>query len=379
MATIETIVRPVAVKTLSLDKLPTRRSSGSVQSSAGVLHSESPRSLVDVFLIGPENAAVNGLFATETIQNLGDYSPVFLYGPNGSGKSSLAYSLAARYCRAFSKAEPVFTTGGDFARAYAAAVHADDMDRFRQRFRGLGILVIDGLHELAPKESAQIELSMTIDALEQLRSPVVITAMSLPPTIRGIRSSLVSRCIRGLSVGIEYPGKAVRRKLLQLFSKALDTRLNDHELDQLSSRLPDPTSAVELYSVLMNWLHQERVERSISPEAIQHTLSQIIEAKRVLATPTIPEIAKRVAKECRLKLTDLRGATRRSQVVRARSLAMSLARKWTELSFQQIGAYFGNRDHTTVLHACKKMETELFNDIELSRIASEIARQLNLK
>jgi len=372
-------VRPVAVKTLSLDRLPVRKQTTSGPAVHGILQSESPRALVDVFLVGPENSAINGLFSTETIRTLVNYSPIYLYGPNGSGKSSLAYSLAARYCRLHNRSDPVFTTGGDFARAYAAAVHADDMERFRTRFRGLGILVIDGLQELAKKEPAQIELSMTIDSLEQNRIPVIFTASSLSPTIQGIRPSLVSRCIGGLSIGIEYPGKTARRKLLQLFSKALDTRLRDSELDQLSSRLPEPTSAVELYSVLMNWLHQERVERSISPEAIQHTLQQIIETKRILATPTVSEIAKRVAKECRLKLSDLRGATRRSQIVRARSLAMFLARKWTEQSYQQVGNYFGNRDHTTVLHACRKMETELKDDIDLSRISEEIARQLNLK
>jgi len=373
VAFIETILRPVAVKTLSLDRLPNRKPAG------GLLHSESPRALVNVFLVGPENTALNGLFATDTIQGLADYSPVYLFGPNGCGKSSLAYSLAARYCRLHDRVDPLFITGGDFARAYAAAIHADDMERFRLRFRGSGILVVDGLHELATKEAAQKELSMTIDSLEQNRVPIVVTGTALPTTIRGIRPSIVSRCIRGLSVRIDYPGRTTRRKLLQLFSKALETRLDDQELDRLSNQLPEPTSAVELYSVLMNWLHQERVERSITPEAIQHTLGQIIQAKRILATPTISEIAKRVAKECRLKLSDLRGATRRSQIVRARSLAMFLARKWTDHSYQQVGVYFGNRDHTTVLHACRKMETELKVDIDLSRIAEEVARQLNLK
>jgi chromosomal replication initiator protein len=373
VAAIETILRPMAVKTLSLDRLPARKP------VSGLLQSELPRALIDVYLVGPENNALNGLFATETLKGLVDCSPVYLFGPNGCGKSSLAYSLAARYCRLANQVDPVFITGGDFARSYAAAIHADDMERFRKRFRGASILVIDGLHELATKEAAQIELSMTIDSLEQLGSPMVFTASSLPTTIRGIRPSIVSRSIRGLSVRVEYPGCMTRRKLLQLFSKALDTRLDDQELDRLSSQLPEPTSAVELYSVLMNWLHQERVERSITPEAIQHTLQQIIQAKRILATPTIGDIAKRVAKECRLTLSDLRGGTRRSQIVRARSLAMYLARKWTDHSYQQVGVYFGNRDHTTVLHACRKIETDLTLDIDLSRIAEEIARQLNLK
>ncbi len=361
------------MKTLSLDRLPVRKAVG------GMLQSESPRALVDVFIVGPENNALNGLFATDTVQGLADYSPVYLYGPNGCGKSTLAYSLAARYCRLHAQSDSLFITGGDFARAYAAAIHADDMDRFRLRFRGAGILVVDGLHELATKEAAQTELSMTIDALEHRRVPVIVTGTSLPTTIRGIRPSIVSRCIRGLSVKIDYPGCTTRRKLLQLFSKVLETRLDEQELDRLSNQLPEPTSAVELYSVLVNWLHQERVERSITPEAIQHTLGQIIQAKRLLATPTVSEIAKRVAKECRLKLSDLRGVTRRSQIVRARSLAMFLARKWTDHSYQQVGVYFGNRDHTTVLHACRKMEIELRDDIDLSRIAEEVARQLNLK
>jgi chromosomal replication initiator protein len=194
--------------------------------------------------------------------------------------------------------------------------------------------------------------------------------------MRGLKPALASRCISGLSLAIEFPGHEARRRILTLLSKSLDVRLNSDELDHFASRLSDSISVPELQGLLFKWLHQERIERTLATSTNSVALDRLIDARAQAKIPEIAEIAKHVAKETNVKLSDLRGTTRRSHIVRSRSLAMLIARQLTPLSYQQIGEYFGRRDHTTVIYACRKMAADIVNDLELSRTAEEVKRKL---
>ncbi len=361
-------------KTLSLDRPNPRR-----LGTPGSVSAELPGAILDVFVYGTENESLSDLFSSQRIHDLASLSPVYLYGPNAAGKSVLAASIAARFGRSHQATNIVISNGVDFARALTTAIDSDDMDRFRARFRESRLLVIDGLQDLLSKPASQDELIQTLDRRELDHSPTILTGLTLPNAMRGLKPALASRCIGGLSLPIEYPGPEARRRILTLLAKTLDIRLNSDELNHLASRLSDPISVPELQGLLLKWLHQERVERTLATSTSSVALDRLLDARKLAKTPEISEIAKRVAKETNLKLSDLRGATRKSQIVRARSLAMLLARQMTTLSYQQIGEYFGRRDHSTVLYACKKTETDLVSDLDLSRTAEEVKRQLKRK
>ena len=270
----------------------------------------------------------------------------------------------------------VICNGVDFARALTTAIDADDMDRFRNRFRECSLLVIDGLQDLLTKPAAQDELIQTLDQRQLQHCPTIITGLILPTSMRGLKAALASRCIGGLSLAIHYPGHEARKRILALLSKSLDVRLSPEELNHFANRLTDSISVPELQGLLFKWLHQERIERTISTAATSVALDRLIDARTQSKIPEIAEIAKHVAKETNVKLSDLRGTTRRSNIVRSRSLAMLLARQLTPLSYQQIGEYFGRRDHTTVIYACRKTEVEIASNLELSRAAEEVKRKL---
>jgi chromosomal replication initiator protein len=358
-------------KTLSLDRPVARK--GSAGSPFG---QEVTNPTLDVFVYGEENAAVAGLFRVSQVSRLADWSPVLLFGPHLVGKTSLAASLGARYVRATNSKTTFHCDGGDFARALVTAIESDDMDRFRKRHRECSLLIIDGLQGLTNRTSAQEELIATLDHRAEEKLPTIMTSMVLPSAIRGLKTNLVSRCLGGLSVELVYPGSKARLKIIQLLSKKLDIPLAEVELERLANRFTDSISVPELNGLLLKWSHRERVALQQAPTGKAQVLEELIDARDQSKIPEVGEIAKRVARECNLKLSDLRGATRRSQIVRARSLAMYLTRELTQLSFQQIGEYFGKRDHTTVMHACRKLESDLTVDRDLSRMADEVRRQL---
>lgn len=358
-------------KTLSLDR-PNPRRAG----IASPTNAEMPGAILDVFVYGPENEALTDLFSTDRIRDLGVMSPLYLYGPNAVGKSSLAASIAARYGRSHQSTNMVISNGVDFARSLSAAIDSDDMDRFRNRFRECRLLVIDGLQDLLSKPAAQDELIQILDRRDPEQLPTVITGLMLPTAMRGLKAALSSRCVGGLSLSIQYPGAEARKRVLGLLAKTLEIRLSSEELNHLSTRLVDPISVPELQGLLLKWLHQERIERTLATSSGSEALDHLLDARKLAKTPEIAEIARRVAKESNVKLSELRGSTRKSQIVRARSLAMLLARQLTPLSYQQIGEYFGRRDHSTVLYACKKIESDLANDLDLCRTSEEVRRQL---
>jgi chromosomal replication initiator protein len=358
-------------RTLSLDQPKPRRQGGAAPGSA-----ELPGSILDVFVYGPENESLTDLFSAERILNLSSLTPIYLYGPNAVGKTVLAASIAARYGRSHQLTNVVLCNGVEFARALSTAIDADDMDRFRRRFRECPILVVDGLQDLISKPAAQEEMIQMLDHREQRLIPTIITGLVLPTAMRGLKPALTSRCIGGLSLAIQYPGQEARKRIVGLLAKSLDVRLTTEELNHFASRFADTISVPELQGLLFKWLHQERIERTIATSATSVALDRLVDARAQAKIPELAEIAKLVAKETSVKLSDLRGTTRRSQIVRARSLAMLLARQLTPLSYQQIGEYFGRRDHTTVIYACRKTEADLAIDLELSRAADEVKRKL---
>ncbi len=358
-------------RTLSLDQPKTRRLGGAAPGSTDL-----PGSILDVFVYGSENESLTDLFSAERIFNLSSLTPIYLYGPNSAGKSVLAASIAARYGRSHQVSNVVICNGIEFARTLSAAIDADDMERFRLRFRDCPMLVIDGLQDLISKPAAQEEMIQMLDHREDRSAPTIITGLVLPTAMRGLKLALASRCIGGLSLSIQYPGHEARKRIVGLLAKSLDIRLTTEELSHFASRFSDSISVPELQGLLFKWLHQERVERTIATSATSIALDRLVDARAQSKIPELADIAKLVAKETNIKLSDLRGTTRRSQIVRARSLAMFLARHLTPLSYQQIGEYFGRRDHTTVIYACRKTESEIETDIELSRAADEVKRKL---
>jgi chromosomal replication initiator protein len=353
----------MSVKLITLEHPQSRRSTSAV----------AEHSFLTDFVVGPENQELLHLFSNTDRSDLANQSPIVLFGPSGVGKSAVAQSLASRWIRQFELGSYSLTSGIDFARQYALAIDSDDMDHFRVKHRQCELLIVDGIHDLIGRESAQDELIHSMDALRNSQALVLITTPKIPGSYRELRPQLTSRLSSGLCIEMSFPGLETRIELIQQIASKMSISISPDEQLKLARELPDQTSAYHLRGLLIQYVHQQRVAPDRPPES---TLDQLIETQQLAAVPSLQEIAKSVSKSLSVKLSDLRGQTRKASVVRARGLAILLARQLTGHSFQQIGEYFGGRDHTTIMHSLRKTESDLAIDPELTRAHEEIRQSL---
>lgn len=332
------------------------------------------RPLLPHFFAGPENrlaAFVCG--GRESIVGRGN--PLLLIGPSGSGKSALAATLAAAEAEHHRAGKVLWLPAIDFARRYAEAVDGDDVEHFRRPFSEADILLLDDVHLIADKIAAQEELASRLAERLDAGRVTILTCRRLPTEIRGFRPLLASRMLPGLAISVAPPGDQTRRVLLRGLADEAGLSLDDCLLELLAAGLPGGLSAPRLAAAVQHLrLWCRNAEGPVTNEAIQAAIN----AASSQNEPTIPAIAGAVARRFKLRTSDLKGPTRRQQVVRARALAMFLGRKLTDRSLQQIGDYFGGRDHTTVLHACRKTESLLSENPELSRAADEVTETLRV-
>ena len=321
-------------------------------------------------------------------------SPVLLVGPSGCGKTAIATHLATRILDEVAPApappapEPkggpasnsaarsttsLFMPGVDFARYYARAVDSDEITRFRRDIDSAPVLVIDDVHLMAGKPASQDELASRIENRSRSGRPTILTSRRLPTQVAGLRPLLVSRMLPGLTIPIRQPGNEARRELLLEFSRRRQLAIGDDELDLLCEGLEADLPARNLDSAMA---HVDLYCRMKGCSANVHAVRAAIGSIQPTSDLSTDRVAKVVSRRYKLKLSDLKSGTRRQEVVRARSLAMYLTRQLTGSSYHQIGKYFGGRDHTTVLHACRKTESMIQEDTELRVTADEVTDQL---
>ncbi len=330
--------------------------------------------LVDSYVVGPENQSLRYLFEHDTIKSLGSISPVLFYGEKSLGKTALAFTLAVRWSRISGERPSCFVTGRDFCLDFAAAVEIDDIRSFRQKFRSCKMLVIDELDPIAEKPSAQQELCETIDALASQGRPIIVTSSWLPSTHSGIKPQLASRLMAGFSIQLARPGRETHAALIDDLIAKIDSKLARNDILYVANDLASdhPLSP----SALANLVKLAHQNRNADGSVDRFTLRTIVKQHLHDETPDVATIAKSVCRRLRVRLADVRSGSRLANIARARGLAIVLARKFTTLSLQHIGNYFGGRDHTTILHAVRKTTQSLANDPELAGIHREIEADL---
>jgi len=328
------------------------------------------------FIAGPENSlvavTVDELLAPETT-----FNPLVIYGPTGTGKSFLAEGLARRWQAQQDgvQSKTVVTTATDFARAYAGALETRSLDEFRQTYRDAGFLVIEDLPQIARKRAAQQELARTIDECLLHGGRIVVTSQR-PLHDMALVRELKSRLSAGLAVPLSTPGKDARRVILNELALQQNIRLTTASAKLLADEL---AFTVPFLNRTLIELKQSLADATHDIATKDITIAQVrsfIKARFSRYHPALRDITNTTARQFGLRVSELKGPARQQPLVRARGVAMFVARTLTEKSLQQIGRHFGGRDHTTVLHACRKTEQLVKTDPAIRLAVDEVKAKL---
>lgn len=343
------------------------------------------------FVIGPENALVaQGLGlsrdasapAAPATQLQFAANPLCVHGPSGIGKTSLLRGIAASWTPAHD--EVVFIDAADFARSYADAVQLDDVPQFQQRYQRSPLLLVDNLDHLRKKSTAQVQLARILEFRTRHQLPTVLTIRRGLHNA-GLSSRLVSRLAEGLTVPLHHPGQAALKSVLHELCTQRQLRLTPAAIDSICQ---DAATSVPQMTGLINRIDAALLCSTTEPHASSMpSVPRTIDVDQV--TPWLPkhesvpvspqQVIQITATYFGLQPRNLTSKSRRKLDVLARSIAMYLIREHSDISFQKIGSHFGRRDHTTVMHACKKVaEDRLTDDVSRNALA-DIQRRLRAK
>jgi chromosomal replication initiator protein len=331
-----------------------------------------PASETEHFLAGPENMLVRALAAAADAEPLA-CNPLVLQGASGVGKTALAHALAVRRHQKLGLKSIIATTGADFARALASAIENDSVADLRTRHQRCDLLLIDDLDRLATKPAAQQFLLSILDPLIRRGSLMLVTMRSLPQALKGLLPGLASRLAGGLIVPLAAPGLSARRELLKHLAARHDLALSD----ELLAKLAGQDAAVPLTAPrLRHAILQLAASQANGQAAVPGKIAELVAAELPDAKAVIKQTTAAVAEQLQLTAGQLKGKSRQQAIADARGLAMFIARRLTRASYAEIGRHFGNRDHSTVLHACQKFERRIAHDNETRRLVAELTAQV---
>jgi chromosomal replication initiator protein len=329
-----------------------------------------PRFTFDSFVVGKPNEFAHACArrVAERPSSPG-FNPLFLYGGVGLGKTHLMHAIGLELTRG-GHVSVAYMSAEKFMYRFIAAIRSQSTMEFKEQLRSVDVLMIDDLQFLIGKDNTQEEFFHTFNALVDAGKQIVVSADKSPSDLSGLEDRLRTRLGCGMVADLHATTFELRISILEAKAAASGVAVPPKVLEFLAHKI---TSNVrELEGALNRMIaHANLFGRSVTLEATQEVLHDILKAhdRRV----TIEEIQRKVAEHWNIRLTDMSSARRARAVARPRQVAMYLAKQLTSRSLPEIGRKFGNRDHTTVMHAVSRVtelmerDTAFAEDVELLR------------
>ncbi|MFC7332407.1 chromosomal replication initiator protein DnaA [Rhodocista pekingensis] len=312
-----------------------------------------PRFTFENFVVGKPNELAFAAARRVADASAVTFNPLFLYGGVGLGKTHLMHAIAWHIRRKDPSRRVIYLSAEKFMYQFIRALRFKDTMAFKEQFRSVDVLMIDDVQFISGKDSTQEEFFHTFNALVDQNRQVIISADKSPSDLEGMEERLRSRLGWGLVADIHPTTYELRLGILQQKADQMGAKIPQKVLEFLAHKI---TSNVRELEGALNRIvaHAELVGRAITLESTQEVLHDLLRAsnRRV----TIEEIQKKVAEHFNIRLSDMSSARRARAVARPRQVAMYLAKQLTQRSLPEIGRKFGDRDHTTVMHAVRKVE-----------------------
>lgn len=329
----------------------------------------------DHFVVGPGNRLAHAA-ALAVAANPGNvYNPFFIHGGVGLGKTHLLQAICLRIKEANPDAKIYYTSCEGFITQFMEAVQAGEMAGFRHRFRDVDLLVIDDVHFLAKRDRSQEEFFHTFNSLYQARKQIVLSSDAPPEDIPDLEERLVSRFKWGLVANVAPPCYETRVAILKNKAKMRGLTLPEDCACLIANRID--SNIRELEGVIVKLQVLASVEnRSIDLSMVSSALGEgaVRQDKHI----PIQIIIDAVTEFFGVKVTDMQSKRRQRSIAVPRQVCMYLARRHTRFSLEEIGGYFGGRDHTTVMHAIRTVEGRCETDIDFGKAVATIDSHVRL-
>ncbi|GBR37940.1 chromosome replication initiator DnaA [Neoasaia chiangmaiensis NBRC 101099] len=373
-ATVPTPVSAVTASAVIPDEVPAAQISTSQPPVAEIRNDLAapldPRFTFDSFVVGKPNE-----FAYACARRVAEkpsspgFNPLFLYGGVGLGKTHLMHAIGSELTKG-GQVSVAYMSAEKFMYRFIAAIRSQSTMEFKEQLRSVDVLMIDDLQFLIGKDNTQEEFFHTFNALVDAGRQIIVSADKSPSDLSGLEDRLRTRLGCGMVADIHATTFELRISILEAKALASGVTVPGKVLEFLAHKI---TSNVRELEGALNRLiaHANLFGRPVTLESTQEVLHDILKAhdRRV----TIEEIQRKVAEHWNIRLTDMSSARRARAVARPRQVAMYLAKQLTSRSLPEIGRKFGNRDHTTVMHAVARVaeimerDTAFAEDVELLR------------
>ncbi len=332
-----------------------------------------PKYTFETFVVGSNNKFAQAAAIGVTENPGSKYNPFFIYGGVGLGKTHLMHAIGNQILMNNPNLNILYVTSETFTNQLINALRDQATEKFREKYRNIDVLLIDDIQFIANKKSTQEEFFHTFNTLYESGKQIVLSSDKPPKDIELLEDRLKSRFDWGLIADISNPDFETRLAILRKKTQLDNIIIDDEILSAIATRVD--TNIRELEGTLNKLIAKASLTNSpITMEMTQRAINDIVAKQdKVISSEYIQDV---VGKYFSIPPEDLRGSKRSNDVTFPRQIAMYLCRNVAQMSLPQIGIDFGKRDHTTVMHACNKIEKEIKTNSNTRLIVESVQKIL---
>lgn len=343
--------------------------------AADAKHGLNQRNTFDSFVVGINNQFAHAAAEQVAKAPARSYNPLFLHGRVGLGKTHLMQAIGHYIVQHKKHLRVLYVTSEQFTNEYIAALQHGELAKFRKSYRQVDVLLIDDIQFLAGKDSTQQEFFHTFNCLFDGSKQIVLTSDSPPNEIASLEKRLTSRFEWGLTAELQPPDLETRIAILRHKMENMPEKLGDEVLRFIGEKVKSNVRRLE-GALTRVGAFASLHGRSITVPQAEVLLKDLLQQEGQ-QTVNIDSIQRKVAETYDIRLADMTSKRRPANIALPRQLAMYLSRRLTSSSLNEIGDAFGGRDHGTVLHACRTIETKMKSDEKLRQVANYLSEKLS--
>jgi chromosomal replication initiator protein len=340
-----------------------------------ILPNINPKYTFDTFVSGTSNQFAHAAAMAVSKNPATTYNPLFIYGGVGLGKTHLINAIGNEIYKNNKSTKICYYSSEKFTNELINSLRHAKMNEFRNKFRSIDILLIDDIQFIAGKKSTQEEFFHTFNSLYESHKQIIVTSDKFPKEIPELEERLRSRFEWGLIADIQAPDTETKQAILNMKADQNNIRLPEDVIYFLANSISNNVRELEGYLIRIG-AYSSLTSTPITVEMAKKILKDIlIEGNKEI---TIEKIQKKVADQFQIKVTELKSSKRLKNIVFPRQIAMYICRKLTNLSYPEIGSKFGGKDHSTIIHAVKKIDKLMAEDIQMKIMIEKIIDNLGI-